>query len=155
MSDVRTLKLASITITPERVRAFMTYQRTLVNELSAPGGGDWAGRVAFAHGRGLAESGLDILSQQQLRAAVADFCGRRSTVMALKEKLATPPTTDAEKERHARAVRELPKLESLSEFEERYGTESLAALRAEEAELVRLHRRLAQLEGAGGHLHLA
>jgi len=164
MSDVRTLRLASIALTEPLVERFVTYQRVLLTGLAQPGIGDWAGRFAFAHGRAFTESGLDALELQQVRGVVAEFCGRRSAWLRLKQRL-----TELEGELHhggqagdrpdkvqaklERARRELPRLEDFKDFEDRYGAEALALLRGRELELVNLHQELVRLEGSGGHVH--
>jgi hypothetical protein len=157
MNDVKTLRLASLLLTPALLEAFLKYQRVLLAEL-APAQGEWAGRFAFAHGRALAESGLDVQHHSKLKALVGDFCGRRSACLTVQQKVA-----ELEAQAHrglgpkqqamlARARVELPKLTDLSEFSSRYGQEALGLLQAHELELVSLHRDLARVEG-GGHVH--
>lgn len=148
--DLKTLRLASLQLTSERLEAFVVYQRTLLAELARSQPGDWSGRYAFAHGHALTTSKLDLVEMGKLKALVGDFCGRRSTVQQLKGILASGELDEAQL---ARARQELPRLEDLSPFEERYGKEAVALLVAREVELVQLHRELAKQEGGGGHLH--
>jgi len=159
MSDLNTLRLASVKLSPELLAQFLRYQRVVLSELSAHQPGDWAGRFAFAHARGLTESKLEGLTLQKLRVLVSDFCGRRSAALTVKQRIA-----DAEHQLAAkadpktqqlleRARKELPKLEDLTEYEDRYGAEAVALLRSDELELVTLHRDLARIEGGPGHVH--
>lgn len=152
VTDLKTLRLASLQLDAKRLDAFVRYEKTLLDELrSAAGAEDWSGRYAFAHGKALTASGLDLVELGKLKSLVADFSGRRSNVAQLKARLASgapakhPAVLD-------RARAELPRLEDLSAFEARYGAEAVALLMAREAELVELHRELARQEG-GGHLH--
>lgn len=148
--DLKTLRLASLQLSAERLEAFVVYQRTLLTELARSQPGEWSGRYAFAHGHALATSKLDLVEMGKLKSLVGDFCGRRSTVQQLKERLAAGGADEAKLER---ARQELPRLEDLKSFEERYGKEAVGLLMAREAELVQLHRELAKQEGGGGHLH--
>ncbi|MBL8917194.1 MAG: hypothetical protein JNM17_41200, partial [Archangium sp.] len=97
--DLKTLRLASLQLSPERLEAFVTYQRTLLTELARSQPGDWSGRYAFAHGHALAASKLDLVEMGKLKSLVGDFCGRRSTVAQLKEKLASGGAAAAKLER--------------------------------------------------------
>ncbi len=162
MSDVRTLRLASVLLTPELLTQFLRYQRVVLSELRTHTPGDWAGRFAFAHAKALSESKLDSLTQQKLRVLVSDFCGRRSAALTVKQaiaesehQLAHTPGDEKAQAMLLRAKKELPELENLAEFESRYGAEAVAQLKAEELELVTLHRDLARLEGGPGHVHQA
>ncbi len=160
MSDARTLRLAAVKLTPGLLAQFLLYQRVVLSELGAHQPGEWAGRFAFAHAKGLTESKLDNLTHQKLRALISDFCGRRSAALTVKQRVA-----DAEHQvlngkgdskmqlLLERARKELPKLEDLSEFEHRFGAEAVALLKADELELVTLHRDLARIEGGPGHVH--
>jgi hypothetical protein len=147
--DLKTLRLASLQLSAERLEAFVVYQRTLLAELARSSPGEWSGRYAFAHGHALTASKLDLVEMGKLKALVGDFCGKRSTVAQLKERIAA----GGDEAKLARARQELPRLEDLSAFEERYGKEAVTLLMAREAELVQLHRELAKQEG-GGHLHV-
>ncbi|MFT3707871.1 MAG: hypothetical protein QM817_09465 [Archangium sp.] len=149
MTDLRTLRLASLQLTVERLEAFVVYQSTLLAELTRSSPGEWSGRYAFAHAAALTTSKLDLVEMGKLKALVGDFCGRRSTVAQLKERIAA----GGDDAKIARARQELPRLEDLSAFEERYGKEAVGLLMAREAELIQLHRELAKQEGGGGHLH--
>ncbi len=160
MSDVRTLRLASIQLTAELLARFQRYQRVMVSELNHHKPDEWAGLFAFAHAKALTESKLDSLSQQQLRAMVSDFCGRRSAALTVKQRIAEGEHQRAEGKADSkteamlqRARVELPKLEDLAEFTVRYGEGAVALLRGAELELVTLHRDLARLEGGPGHVH--
>lgn len=159
MTDVKTLRLASVQLTAPLLAQFLTYQRVLLAELARhTAERDWAGRFAFAHAKALAESALDTLTQQKLRALISDFCGRRSAALTVKQRVAElthqlMSHADAKAELVLqRAKTDLPKLEDLGELEKRYGAEALSLLRSSELELVTLHRDLAHVEG-GGHLH--
>lgn len=150
--DLKTLKLATLQLTSERLDAFVTYQRTMREALSRDTTSEWSGRYAFAHGKALAESKLDLVDYGKLKALVGDFCGRRSAYQQVKARL--DAATAKDKELLARAKTELPKLDDMSAFEARHGAEALALLRSREDELVTLHRELAHLEG-GGHVHVS
>jgi hypothetical protein len=149
--DLKTLRLATLQLSAERLDGFVTYQRTLLAELANSPPGEWSGRYAFAHGRALAASKLDLVELGKLKSLIGDFCGKRSAIAQIKERIATAGPGDEAKVERAR--RELPKLEDPSAFEERYGKEALALLVPREAELVELHRALAKQEGGGGHIH--
>lgn len=164
MADLKTLRLASIALTPALLEEYVRYQRGVIAELAAPGAGEWSGRLAFAHGKAVASTTLDALTLSRVKALVVEFCGKRSAALTVREKVAeaervlaeagamarpAPPKESALVER---ARRELPALEDLRDFEARYGAEARALLAAREAELVALHRELARLEG-GGHVH--
>ncbi|MFO0600120.1 MAG: hypothetical protein U0228_32730 [Myxococcaceae bacterium] len=149
MTDLKTLRLATIQLSPERLDAFVAYQRTLLAELARSAPGEWSGRYAFAHGHALAASKLDLVELGKLKALIGDFCGKRSTVAQLKERIAA----GGDEAKVSRARQELPRLEDLTAFQERYGAEAAALLMARETELVQLHRDLAKQEGGGGHLH--
>ncbi len=170
MSDVKTLRLASFRLTASSLEAFVTYQRTLMKLLAqtAPGADEtWAGRFAFAHARALAESTLDALDQQRLKVLVGEYCGRRSAVRTIDARAAeaqravdeattkghSPQEKDLRILERARA--ELPRLNDLSAFSQRYGADATALLAERDAELVALHQSLVRLEGSGGHLHPA
>lgn len=154
MTDVKTLRLASLQLSPERLEAFVTYQRTMLHQLAVAPPGEWSGRYAFAHGRALAASKLDLVDLGKLKSMVADFCGKRSSLAQIRERIARAPAEPDAKEAQllAKARGELPRLEDLSAFRHRHGEEATALLLDREAELVSLHRELAQREGAG-HLH--
>lgn len=147
--DLKTLRLASLQLSAERLEAFVVYQRTVLAELARSPQGEWSGRYAFAHGHALAASKLDLVELGKLKSLVGDFCGKRSTVQQLKEKL----TAGGDEAKLARARQELPRLEDLTPFEERYGKEAVTLLMGRELELVQLHRELAKQEGGAGHLH--
>lgn len=149
--DLKTLRLASLQLSPERLEAFVTYQRTMLKELASAPPGDWSGRYAFAHAKALAASKLDLVEYGKLKALVADFCGRRSTYLQVKARVESGQLAG---EKLARAQKELPKLGDVGEFEARYGAEAVQLLQSREVELVQLHRELAAKEG-GGHLHQA
>ena len=145
--DLKTLRLASLQLSPARLDAFVVYQRAMLEALSKPGADDWSGRLAFAHAQALRASGLDPGEYGKLKSLVADFCGRRSTYFAVKEKAELGAGAQRD-----RALAELPRLDDLTTFAQRYGEEALAQLRAREEELLSLHRELARREGKG-HLH--
>lgn len=147
--DLKTLRLASLQLSAERLEAFIVYQRTLLAELARSKQGEWSGRYAFAHGHALAASKLDLVELGKLKSLVGDFCGKRSTIQQLKEKL----SAGGDAAKLARARQELPRLEDLTQFEERYGKEAVTLLMGRELELVQLHRELAKQEGGAGHLH--
>ncbi|MBL8951358.1 MAG: hypothetical protein JNK82_11305 [Myxococcaceae bacterium] len=157
MSDARTLRLAHFDITPDKVEAFVLYQRTLLRSLMDASGEDWAGRFAFAHAKALKESKLDPLDQKRIAADAASFCGRRSALAEVKARIRElnqhRPNLNAKE--HAlleRAPTELARLEDLSELEATLGAVTLASFRAREVELLELHRAVASAEGRG-HLH--
>ncbi len=167
MSDVKTMRLASVQLTLPLLEQFMKYQRVLLSELAGATQYDWAGRFAFAHGRALTESGLDGLTQQKVRVLVSEFCGKRSAWLTVRQRIATAQhhleeskkdgraASDKDTQVLERAKSELPRLEDFSEFRHRYGEEAFLLLKSKELELVTLHQDLAHIEGSGGHLHLA
>lgn len=170
MSDVKTLRLASAQLSSESLDAFVTYQRTLLSALAGtadPQHSTWAGRFAFAHGKALAESGLDALTQQRIKVLVSEFCGKRSAWLTVKQRVAEAeaavhraktaglPPPEKEVSLLTRATAELDRLEDFSAFADRYGDRALELLKARDLELVTLHRDLSRLEGSGGHLHPA
>ncbi len=157
MSDARTLRLAHPDISPEKVEAFVVYQRTLLRSLMDASGEDWAGRFAFGHAKALKQSGLDPLDQKRIAAAAASFCGRRSAVSEVKARIrelqAHRPNLNArEAAMLERAPEELARLEDLSELEATLGAVTMASFRAREVELLELHRAVASAEGRG-HVH--
>ena len=162
MSDVRTLRLASIALTRDLVDRFVTYQRMLLAELIETRGDDWAGRFAFAHTRALTASGLDAHDQNKVRTVVTEFCGRRSNWLKVKQKVAESERELASGKGPAgkteavlkSAKAHLPALEDFSDFIERYGTEALTLLRERELELVTLHQDVVRVEAEGGSQHL-
>jgi hypothetical protein len=167
MSDVKTMRLASVQLTLPLLEQFMRYQRVLLSELAGATQYDWAGRFAFAHSRALTESGLDGMTQQKVRVLVSEFCGKRSAWLTVRQRIATAQhhveeskkegqeAREKDKEVLQRAQSELPRLEDFSEFRHRYGEDAFLLLKSRELELVTLHQDLARIEGAGGHLHLA
>lgn len=146
MSDLKTLRLASIALTADLIERYQAYQRALLAGLAASANDDWSGRYAFAHGRALAGCGLDSHALGKVKAAVGDFCGRRSALRAVRERL------EAGQALREGAGESLARLERLDDLEARYGAEAIALLVAREDELLALHRRLVEAEG-GGHLH--
>lgn len=155
VNDLKTLRLASLQLSKEGLEGFITYQRTLLSELGHAPVSNWSGRYAFAHGRALMASRLDVLDLGKIKAMVGDFCGRRWASRQIKDRLAhaghEPSPKDAE--RLSRAAKELLRLEDLSPFAARHGPEAVALLMAYEAELLHLHGELAKAEGTG-HLHI-
>lgn len=152
--DLKTLRLASIALTKELLEQFVAYQRTLLVELARSTEAEWSGRFAFAHGRALAGSTLDLVTLGKVKALVSEFCGRRSSLLQIREKLAGLDPADPKSQAvRDRAQKELPRLESLDELEARYGKDAIALLVSRERELVTLHRDLARAEGGEGHLH--
>jgi hypothetical protein len=139
-------------LSPERLEGFMIYQRTLLAELARAPASDWSGRYAFAHGRALAASQLDLVELGKLKSMVGDFCGRKSAAEHVKERLAKGGDSAKDAQMAARAQKNLHTLDDLSAFTARHGAEALALLEAREAELLLLHRALAKAEGTG-HLH--
>jgi hypothetical protein len=157
MSDARTLRLAHPDVPPEKVEAFVVYQRTLLRALMDMSGDDWAGRFAFGHAKALKASGLDPLEQKRIAASAANFCGRRSAVAEVKVRIrelkARQPNLSArEASLLEKAPAELEKLEDLSELESTLGSVTMTAFRAREVELLELHRAVASAEGRG-HIH--
>lgn len=152
MTDLKTLRLASLQLSAERLEGFIIYQRTLLAELARAPATDWSGRYAFAHGRALAACQLDLVELGKLKAMVGDFCGRRSAAAQVKERLARGGDTAKDAQMAARAEKSLPKLDDLTAFTARHGAEAVALLESREAELLMLHRELAKQEGSG-HLH--
>lgn len=153
--DLKTLRLASIELTGDRLEKFVTYQRTLLTELAKSTEADWSGRYAFAHGHALAASQLDLVELGKVKAMVGEFCGRRSALRAVTERVGQVDASDAKGRKVLeRAEKELPRLKSVADLEDRYGKDAIALLTAREDELVTLHRALVKAEGGGeGHLH--
>jgi hypothetical protein len=161
MRDQRTMRLAQLQITKERVDAVVAYQRTVAQHLGEPGHEGWAGHLAFAHAAGLKASGLDAQDARKLSAVAADFCGRRLQVKRLeqrladaKAKIAAAKATKKDADLAAKIPAELLRVGDFSVFTGLHGPEALANLQAREAELLELHEKLAHLEGEG-HLHRA
>lgn len=165
MHDLKTLRMASLSLTEALLEQFVRYERVLLAELASAEPGDWAGRFAFAHGKALTESGLDVLNLHKLKALVSDFAGKRSAWLTVQQRVASAEHHVAEARVAGRAPSppelrvlerartELPRLADLSEFEARYGPAALALLKSRELELTNLHQHLVKLEGSGGHLH--
>lgn len=154
--DLRTLRLASIALSGELLDQFVTYQRTLLEALARSSEADWHGRYAFAHGHALAASGLDLVVMGKVKALVGEFCGRRSALRQVREKIAQVAPGDPRGQAVLeRAKTELPRLEGVADLEDRYGKEAIALLVAREDEVVALHRALVRAEGGEGHLHPA
>jgi hypothetical protein len=157
MSDARTLRLAHPDISPERLEAFIAYQRSLLRSLMDSSGDDWAGRFAFGHAKALKASGLDALEQKQIAVAAATFCGRRSAVAEVRSrirelKMRAPNLSAREASILDKAPEELSRLDDMSELEAIYGELTLSTLKAREVELLELHRAVASAEGRG-HVH--
>jgi hypothetical protein len=156
-ADARTLRLAHPDVSPERLNAFILYQRALLRSLMDTSGEDWAGRFAFGHAKALRESGLDPLMQKQIASAAASFCGRRSAVAEVQRRMnelrARSPNLNArEASILAKAPDELKRLEDMSELEGTLGGATMASFREREVELLELHRAVASAEGRG-HVH--
>jgi hypothetical protein len=152
--DLRTLRLASISLTRDLLERFVAYQRGLLEALAASTEREWSGRYAFAHGHALAAARLDVVELGKVKALVADFCGRRSALEAVRARVRQVDVADARgRQLIVRAERELPRLADLSDLEARYGAEAIALLTAREDELLALHRQLVLAEGGEGHLH--
>jgi hypothetical protein len=158
--DLKTLTLASIELTPERLEQFLTYQQVLLAELGhSEATGGWSGRFAFAHQHALAKAGLDVVTYEKVRAQVGDFHARSATVARVRERVsqarlsleaaraggATPDPAD--QRLLARADQELPALEDWTDFRNRYGAAALALLQSRGGEVARLHREVAVAEG--------
>lgn len=154
MTDIKTLRLASLQLSEERLENFMIYQRTLLRELAVSSNADWSGRYAFAHSRALAASKLDLVDLGKLKAMVGEYCGRRSASLLIKDRVSQAKASDTPQAAQiiARAAKQLPRLDDLSQFTARHGVEAVALLEARESELLELHRDLAKREGTG-HLH--
>jgi hypothetical protein len=152
--DLKTLRMASIALNGALLDQFVVYQRTLLAELAQSPESEWSGRYAFAHGRALAASHIDLLEMGKVKVLVGEFCGRRSALKEITERLAKADRADPKAQAlRDRAEKELPRLKDLAELEARYGPDALALLKAREDELVTLHRELARVEGGEGHLH--
>jgi hypothetical protein len=158
--DTKTLTLASIELTADRLSQFLTYQQVLLEELNHSRVKDgWSGRFAFAHQHGLARSGLDTVTYEKVRALVGDFYARAATLQIVQERVAAAraKVTASEAARAAldpddqrllaRAAKELPELEDWTEFSERYGARALTLLQEKAGEVMRLHREVAVAEG--------
>jgi hypothetical protein len=158
--DLKTLTLASIELTGQRLDQFLTYQRVLLEELGRTVAGEgWSGRFAFAHQHALAKAGLDVVTYEKVRAQVGDYYARATTVATVRERVAQArssleaaraaarPSDPADVRLLARADQELPALEDWTEFRTRYGVAALELLRSREVEVTRLHREVAVAEG--------
>jgi hypothetical protein len=164
MADARTLRLAHPDVSPEKLEAFIRYQRAMLKALLETSGDDWAGRFAFAHAHGLKDSGLDALDQRRIASAVESFCGRRWSARTVAERIAEAKARVEEARAHGRELPpreaalvergpdELKRLEDFSDLEATLGSVTLASLRAREADLLELHRAVASAEGRG-HVH--
>ena len=89
------MRLASLQLSTERLDGFVTYQRTLLDELSRAPASDWSGKYAFAHARALTVSKLDLVELGKLKSMVGDFCGRRSALAQVRERIANAGEKDA------------------------------------------------------------
>ncbi len=159
MTDLKTLRLASIQLTRPLLQQFLTYQRTLISELDrndSPAGAEWSGRFAFAHSHALKTAQLDAVTYGKVKALVGDWCARQGTIEQLRERLRLSEARVAQAGQAAddkdlkvieRTKLELPALERLSELEDRYGAEAVALLSGVGAEIVRLHREVGRREG--------
>lgn len=159
MSDLKTLRLSSIQLTGALLDQYLRYQRVLLRELTARPKGEWAGRMAFAHGQAVGDCGLDTLTLQKVKTIVTAFCGRRSAWLAVQQRVAQAEGAVALARAHGRppaphelallerARDELPGLADLGELEARYGAEAVSLLTSRELELVTQHRELARAEG--------
>ena len=150
--DLPTLRLASIQLTPALLEQFLTYQRSLVTELDkSTAEQDWSGRFAFAHSHALAQAKLDAVAYGKLKALIHDWCAKQSSLLHIKERLksaqALPEPSPKELGLIARATKELPDLETSTEFADRYGAEAVSILSAHGDEVLRLHREVAHREG--------
>lgn len=151
MTDTKTLRLATLELTPSRLERFLVYQRALLNGLSSAGHPHWDGRYAFAHGHAIHESQLDLIELGKLKSMIAEFCGKRWAIDEIKARLAQNGVGETVV---TRAQKELPRLENWGPFVERHGQSALTLLEAHAVELMQLHRSIATEEGAGGHVHL-
>lgn len=160
MTDLKTLRLASIQLTAPLLEQFLLYQRTLIAELDKSGTAtEWSGRFAFAHSHALQVARLDAVTYGKLKALVGDWCAKQGSVVQVRERLAQAQARIAEARKGGtavdrkdellveRATRELPGLERSGEVEERYGTEAVALLSGHGGEVVRLHREVGRREG--------
>jgi hypothetical protein len=162
VTDLKTLRLASIQLTRPLLEQFLTYQRTLVAELDrtdSPAGAKWSGRFAFAHSHALMAAHLDAVTYGKVKALVGDWCARQGTIEQLRERLrlsegriaaaeaAGQPPDNKDLKVVERTTLELPALERQTSVEERYGAEAVALLSGVGAEIVRLHREVGRREG--------
>lgn len=156
MNDLKTLRLTALPLDDDTLERFVRYQSVLRDALATAGHKDWAGTYAFAHAKALNASGLDTVVHQRVRATVADFCGRRSSLLIAKKRVAQLERSSKPSEvaLAKKAANEIKHLDDLSDLEARYGSSSVKALLKLENRLVELHRALAQLEGQG-HVHVA
>ncbi len=160
MTDLKTLRLASIQLTAPLLDQFLVYQRTLVAELDRSGAAtDWSGRFAFAHSHALKVSGLDAVTYGKVKALVGDWCAKQGSLVQVRDRLAQAqariaaakasgtPVDRKDELLVERAIKELPGLERKGEVEERYGAQAVELLLGQGAEVVRLHREVGRREG--------
>jgi hypothetical protein len=147
-ADDRTLRLSSLDVTPEDVEGFITYQRTLRDELefSPVCHAGWTEQLSAAHQRSLAESKMDPGRLARVTSIALDFCARRSSAKTLRARLDDLRGADAETQEVAARLRtELRRLDDLGTLERRHGASQIAALKEREDELVALHEQLSPL----------
>jgi hypothetical protein len=158
--DVKTLRLASIQLTEPLLAKYLAYERALIAEFDRTDGhSDWSGRFAFAHQHALHEAKLDVLTYEKIRALVGDWCSRKGSLEAVRQRLdeARASATEAVTARRLvdpkdqrvidRAERELPELEQLGELEARYGKDAVALLARHGEAVLASHREVAHREG--------
>jgi hypothetical protein len=146
-SDDRTLRLAAPEVTPEKVEAFLRYQRALCARPDA--------ELADAHAAALAKSGLDGNAHARLNSVAQAYCGRVQAARRLRSRIETLRQGSPNEQALARkAALEVARLEDLSDLARRYGADALACLGAREAALLEAHeavvRRLTACAGAPG-----
>lgn len=158
--------MASLQLSDGLLEQFVRYQQTLLDALARAGHEEWSGRYAFAHGAALQAAELDLVVLGKLKAMVGEYCGKRSAVLEVQERV-EHAELDVARARAAnlaprakdlalieRAKDELPSLGDLGALEARYGKLAIELMQAKEGELIRLHRALAKAEGTG-HVHVA
>ncbi len=140
-SDARTLALATPPITGPLLDQWITGQRAFlaVLEEAGPAGAD---RLAAAHGRALAASGLDAQVFAQVESVVRNFCGILTTAQVLDRKVAQLEGSVDEADERARIASERDRLLALTPLRQRHGDEAVETLRAASSELMDLHARL-------------
>jgi hypothetical protein len=128
MRDLPTLRLAGVEATPELLRAFVMYQRAMIEAL-AGNLNRTSNEFARAHHEAQQKSGLETQMLHKLRAVVAAFCTNRMAMHLAKEKNVSS--------------KHVP---TAADLEKRFGPQSCEALFEREAELLELHRQMRRAE---------
>ncbi|WP_164018202.1 hypothetical protein [Pyxidicoccus trucidator] len=148
-ADDRTLRMASLPVDGPLLDALVRYQQAYLSHAEA---GQGTEALGTAHTEALTASGLDSRKAELGTAMLRAFSGRRWAAWKLQDKLREVEGTSGPQadELRTRLREELTKQERATEaLARRYGPDTLALLRAREAELLDLHTRMARLLSRG------